>query len=259
MNQLTDRLAEWISINATSTGEFRFSTAVLGLVIAYFGGVLASLTPCVYPMIPITISVVGGLQDGSKPDWKHVLTRAGLYVAGMTLVYSILGVIAGLAGTIFGSFTNTANWYWGLALVFALAGLIMMDVIPFDPLTIWQWIKRKLRFPNKSRPLHTPKSTALGAFVLGATSGLIAAPCTTPVLSAILAVIAKSKSGVVGFSLMVAFSLGLGTLLMLVATFAGVLQVLPRSGHWMNKIKLFSGLILICFSFYLVYQGLQRG
>lgn len=226
---------------------------------AYLGGILASLTPCVYPMIPITLSVVGGLQvrnPHSRPSLKHIMMRVGLYISGMTMVYSALGVGAGLAGSIFGTFTNTPTWYLGLSVVFALSALMMMDVIPFDPLTWWSWIKRKIKYPNKpfvSKPLHTEESTLLGAFTLGISSGFIAAPCTTPVLTAILAYITKTQSVIGGFFLMVGFSLGLGSILVLIAMFASMAQILPKSGHWMVKIKIFSGVILLGFALYLAY------
>ena len=94
---------------------------------------------------------------------------------------------------------------------------------------------------------------------LGASSGFIAAPCTTPVLTSILAFIAKTQSVGLGLALMVAFSLGLGTLLMIIAGFTGALQLMPRSGHWMKRIKTLSGIILLGFAEYLIYRGGAMG
>lgn len=234
----------------------------LAMVIAYFGGILSSLTPCVYPMIPITISVVGGIQlprqghiEHVRARWKEIFFRGIAYVLGMTVVYSFLGVVAGLTGRVFGTLTNSSAWYLGLGVVMTLAALIMVDVIPFDPVTWLQSAKRKLGFKSKTSTLVQQEMTWLGAFTLGASSGLIAAPCTTPVLTTILAYIAKTQSVGFGLSLMIAFSFGLGTLLLIIASFAGAIQVLPKSGHWMKMIKIGSGIILLVFAEYLFFRA----
>jgi thiol:disulfide interchange protein len=153
-----------------------------------------------------------------------------------------------------------------------VAALIMLDIIPFEPQIWWENIKRSIQsnFQGKLRsnlqskkvPTSHPKNsfleremTVLTAFLLGASSGFIAAPCTTPVLTSILAFIAKTQSVSLGFALMFSFSLGLGTLLLVIATFAGALQLLPKSGQWMKKIKTGSGLLLLVFAEYLIYRA----
>ena len=94
---------------------------------------------------------------------------------------------------------------------------------------------------------------------MGASSGFIAAPCTTPVLTVILGYIARTQSIGLGLALMVAFSFGLGTLLVLIAMFTGALQVLPRSGAWLRTVKTVSGLALLAFAEYLIYRSGQLG
>ena len=85
-----------------------FGGSILALGLAYVGGVLSSLTPCIYPMIPITVGVVGGLQNPNEPrNTRAVLIRGLAYVMGMAIVYAFLGVLAGITGQVFGSFTNT--------------------------------------------------------------------------------------------------------------------------------------------------------
>jgi thiol:disulfide interchange protein DsbD len=102
--------------------------------------------------------------------------------------------------------------------------------------------------------------TWLGAFTLGASSGLIAAPCTTPALTAILAYIAKTQSVLLGLALMASFSLGLGTLLIIIAAFTGAIQFLPRSGQWMKTVKVLSGILMLAFAEYLFFKsGVLRG
>ena len=261
MQNISDFLSGLLANGSSSDAGLSAGQLLTAILIAYLGGVISSLTPCVYPMIPITLSVVGGMSPTNRPTtraaWIQVFTRAGFYIGGMTVIYSFLGVAAGLTGKVFGSFTNTSGWYIGLSIILSLSALIMMDVIPFDPITLWERIKRSFGKTGAHVPAHTKESTALGAFVLGAGSGFIAAPCTTPVLTSILAYIAKTQSIPMGMALMTAFSLGLGTLLLVIAAFAGAIQVLPRSGHWMKMVKLASGLILLAFAQYLVFKAGQ--
>lgn len=256
MDSITQFLTRVLS-GAPSGGaenSISFLQGIAAVGVAYLGGILASLTPCVYPMIPITVSVVGG---GERRSWHEIWLRGFSYVGGMAVTYSFLGVLAGLTGKVFGTMTNTPGWYLALSLIMTLASLIMLDLIPFDPLSWWEGLKRRYGRQERSSVhiAHKTESTLLGAFVLGASSGFIAAPCTTPVLTAILAYIAKTQSVGLGLSLMLAFSLGLGTLLLLVAGFTGALKNLPRSGSWLKTMKLASGLLLLAFGQYLMYRA----
>jgi thiol:disulfide interchange protein DsbD len=264
MQSISNFLDQLLAIGSSHQG-LGVTQALGAVFIAYLGGILSSLTPCVYPMIPITVSVVGGIQSGQRrPSWHEILVRGAAYVLGMAVIYSILGVVAGLTGKVFGTFTNTSGWYLGLGLVMTLAALIMLDVIPFDPAVWLDQLKRRIAHKRgHATPAQVHHVQAemnlVGAFTLGASSGFIAAPCTTPVLTSILAYIAKTQSVVVGMALMVSFSLGLGTLLLIIAAFAGALQILPRSGAWMKAIKFASGLILLAFAEYLIYRSGNLG
>jgi thiol:disulfide interchange protein DsbD len=142
---------------------------------------------------------------------------------------------------------------------------MMLDVLPFDP---HAWVVRIKHFfggPKKHTAPSGPPGFA-GAFLLGASSGTIAAPCTTPVLASILAYIAKTQSIGMGLALMIAFSLGLSTLLLLIAGFAGAIKVLPRPGAWMETFKQFMAFPLYATVGYLVWvlagqtgdEGLQN-
>ncbi|MBS1960348.1 MAG: sulfite exporter TauE/SafE family protein [Bdellovibrionales bacterium] len=230
--------------------------AFLALALAYFGGILSSLTPCIYPMIPITVGVVGGVRGSHEErTTRSVLIRGLAYVLGMAIVYSFLGVLAGITGQVFGSFTNTSTWYLILGAIMTFAALMMMDVIPFDPQAMMEKVRRSFGVKPGNADLNEKEATIAGAFLLGASSGFIAAPCTTPVLTAILGFIAQSKSIVLGLGLMMFFALGLGTILMVIATFAGSIQKLPRAGAWMTRIKIFSGIIILLFAEYLFYKA----
>lgn len=249
MNELANRIE-----NLLSSGSI--GGAILALALAYFGGILSSLTPCIYPMIPITVGVVGGLQHNAEErNTRAILMRGLAYVLGMALVYSFLGVLAGITGQVFGSFTNTSGWYLILGGIMTFAALMMMDILPIDPQVILERVKRKMGLSSASKLDTDKEATILGAFVLGASSGFIAAPCTTPVLTAILGYIAQTKSVVLGLGLMLFFAFGLGTILILIATFAGTLQKLPRAGQWMNKVKIGSGILILLFAEYLIFKA----
>ena len=248
-----DQLASSLE-NLLKSGSF--GGAILALALAYVGGILSSLTPCIYPMIPITIGVVGGIQTHSETkNRKGVFARGFAYVFGMVLVYAFLGVLAGITGKVFGSFTNTRGWYLGLGAIMTFSSLMMMDIVPFDPQAWLDRAKRAMGL-NKSSAVNTEQeATIIGAFALGASSGFIAAPCTTPVLTAILGFIAQTQSVVMGLGLMIFFALGLGTILLAIAAFAGSLQKLPRAGMWMNKIKIASGILILLFGEYLIFKA----
>lgn len=267
-----DQLTQWLSgfletgLGASSSGPTVWEMG-LALVIAYFGGFLSSLTPCIYPMIPITISVVGGttpqhLKTSKKsfwPEFKSTFTRSLAYVSGMSVIYAFLGVLAAISGRVFGTLTQTFAWSLGLGIFMNLAALVMMDVIPFDPQAWIDRIKRKLK--GGSGPVHhhtlkeERKTSLVEAFVLGISSGFIAAPCTTPVFAALLGYVAQTQSVGFGLFLMLSFAWGLGTLLLIIALFTGTLQLLPRSGNWMKHIKLASGLLLLAYAQYLIYRA----
>jgi cytochrome c-type biogenesis protein len=249
MDQLAARLE-----NLLSSGSF--GGALIALALAYFGGILSSLTPCIYPMIPITVGVVGGLQHNPEErKTRSIVIRGIAYVLGMALIYSFLGVLAGITGQVFGSFTNTFGWYIALGAIMNVAALMMMDVIPIDPQAILENIKIKMGLHSRNKTESHKEATILGAFILGASSGFIAAPCTTPVLTAILGFIAQTQSVILGLVLMLFFSFGLGTILILIAAFAGSFQKLPRAGLWMNRIKIGSGILILIFAEYLIYKA----
>ena len=181
--------------------------------------------------------------------------RGIAYVFGMALIYSFLGVLAGLTGRVFGSMTNTSGWYLGLSVLMAFAALMMMDVIPLDPQALLDRVKRAMGLASGSRSNTEKEATLVGAFVLGASSGFIAAPCTTPVLSAILGYIAQTQSVILGLGLMVFFALGLGTILIAIAAFAGTVQKLPKAGAWMHRVKILSGTLILAFALYLMFKA----
>lgn len=217
--------------------------------LVFLGGVLTSLTPCIYPMIPITAAIVGGTSvDGAAASgsrWRPVsLTFA--YVLGLALVYSALGLFAGLTGTLFGTVSTNPWLYFAMANLLLIAALAMLDVLP-------------VRVPNAILARASAAGTAgrvSGAFTMGAMSGLVAAPCSAPVMAAVLTWVSTTKSAVLGFVYLFVFSLGMCTLLVVVGLSSGAIARLPRAGLWMVWIKRFFALVMIgAAEYYLVKMG----
>jgi thiol:disulfide interchange protein DsbD len=219
----------------------------LALPALFVGGVLTSLTPCVYPMIPITAAIVGGqtASDGTSSRLRPALLTF-TYVLGLALVYAGLGVFAGLTGTLFGSVSTNPWLYFAMANVLILAGLSMVDVIP-------------IRVPAGIMARAATMGTAgrfSGAFAMGAMSGLVAAPCSAPVMAAVLTWVTVTHSAGLGFLYLLVFSLGMSTLLVVVGLSTGALARLPRAGAWMLTVKkVFAVVMLGAAEYYLIKMG----
>jgi cytochrome c-type biogenesis protein len=230
-----------------SIAQMLSGNPALALPVLFAGGVLTSLTPCVYPMIPITAAIVGGQSAG---DRSGSMLRPALltftYVVGLALVYSALGVFAGLTGTLFGSVSTNPWLYFTMANVLLLAALGMLDVIP-------------IRLPAGITQRAATMGTAgrfSGAFAMGAMSGLVAAPCSAPVMAAVLTWVTVTKSAGLGFLYLLTFSLGMSTLLVIVGLSSGSLARLPRAGAWMVTIKKLFAIVMIgAAQYYLIKMG----
>ena len=224
------------------------SSPLHAIPLVFLGGVLTSLTPCIYPMIPITAAIVGGTSaDGAAraSRWRP-LALALAYVIGLALVYSALGLFAGLTGTLFGTVSTNPWLYFAMANLLLLAALAMLDVLP-------------VRVPSAILARASSAGAAgrmSGAFTMGAMSGLVAAPCSAPVLAAVLTWVSTTKSAVLGFVYLFVFSLGMCTLLVVVGVSSGAIARLPRAGTWMVWVKRFFALVMIgAAEYYLVKMG----
>ena len=225
----------------------RLSDAPLTAIPFLFGfGVLTSLTPCIYPMIPITAAIVGGQSVGEeRRAWRPVALTL-CYVTGLALVYSALGLVAGLTGTMFGTISTNPWLYFAMANLLLVAALSMLDVLP-------------VRLPAALQARAATAGTggrAVGAFVMGAMSGLVAAPCSAPVMLGVLAWVATTRSAVLGFLYLFAFSLGMCALLVVVGLASGGAGRLPRPGAWMVWVKRAFALVMIGVAqYYLIEAG----
>jgi len=224
------------------------SSPITALPILFIAGVLTSLAPCIYPMIPITAAIVGGSAVGNAPRARtRTVLLTFTYVLGLALAYASLGLFAGLTGTLFGSVSTNPWLYFAMANLLIIAALAMLDVIP---VRVPSWLLTRAATAGEGGSLY-------GVFVMGAASGLVAAPCSAPVMAAVLTWVSATKSGVLGFIYLFVFSLGMSTLLVLVGLFSGTMARLPRAGTWMVWIKrLFALIMLAVAEYYLVEMGL---
>jgi len=220
------------------------------LPVLFGAGVLTSLTPCVYPMIPITAAIVGGQSvDGAssaaRSRWRPVVLTLA-YVVGLASVYSGLGLFAGMTGTLFGAVSTNPWLYFAMANVLLLSALAMLDVLP-------------VRLPSSIMQRAATAGTGgriAGALVMGAMSGLVAAPCSAPVMATVLTWVSTTHSAGLGFAYLFAFSLGMCALLVAVGLSTGAVARLPRPGAWMLWIKrAFALLMLGAAEYYLIQMG----
>jgi cytochrome c-type biogenesis protein len=223
------------------------SSPLTALPILFIAGVLTSLTPCIYPMIPITAAIVGGssVGDAPRPRARTVMLTLA-YVVGLATAYASLGLFAGLSGTIFGSVSTNPWLYFAMANLLVLAALAMLDVIP---------VRLPTALLNRAATAGEGGKVS-GALIMGAVSGLVAAPCSAPVMAAVLTWVTATKSGILGFIYLFVFSLGMCTLLVVVGLFSGSVARLPRAGEWMVWVKrLFALIMLAVAEYYLVQMG----
>jgi thiol:disulfide interchange protein DsbD len=211
----------------------------------FVAGLVTSITPCVYPMIPITAGILGGAGAASRSRGRQV-TYTLLYALGLALVYASLGVLAGLTGTLFGTVSANRWAYVAMGSFLLVAALAMLDVFPVSaPARLVGWASK---FGGES-----PWSV----FLMGATSGLVAAPCGAPAFAAVLTYVGGTGSPVLGFLYLFVFSLGMTALLIAVGLSAGTLAALPKAGRWMVWIKKAAGvLILVMAEYYFVKAGM---
>jgi cytochrome c-type biogenesis protein len=236
---------ELLAFLQTGLGATLQQNPALALATMFGAGLLTSLTPCIYPMIPITAGVIAGTA-GEQSSRARIVTLTLTYVAGLALLYATLGLIAGMTGTLFGT-VSASPWarlvIGNLLLIF---GLAMLDVFPVSaPRRITAWAAS---LGGGSYP---------GVFLLGATSGVVAAPCGAPAFAAVLTWVSTTGSALLGFVYLFVFSLGMTALLVLVGVFSGALARLPRSGGWMLWIKRLAAVILIAMAqYYFVQTGM---
>ena len=215
-----------------------FGTGLLLTLIGFFvGGLALNLTPCIYPLIPITVSYFGGREQGRGATAIHSF----LYLVGLAVMNSILGVWASLSGRMVGSVLQHP-----VVLVFMACLFIAFATSSFG---LWE-----LRLPaGLTKAASTRFSGYFGTLFMGLTMGIIAAPCLGPFILGLLAYVAQKGDPVMGFLSFFTLSLGLGLPLAVLAFFSGAVSRLPFSGDWMLWIRKLMGWILIAMAGYMIY------
>lgn len=224
--QLGDRLH---AILGRSGAGFLWAYAL-----AYAAGVATSLTPCVYPLIPITIGLFGARD--AQTTRLAAMGLAACYVGGLAVTYTSLGIVVGLTGGGFGAYLNKAYVIVPLALFFVAMAASMFGAF-------------ELQLPSEAQGAlsNVGGKGPIGAFLMGLVAGLIAAPCTGPPLAALLVFVGTQKSVFLGGSLLFVYALGIGLLFFVIAGFA---LKMPRSGPWMDVIKSLFGVIMLVAALY---------
>jgi thiol:disulfide interchange protein DsbD len=195
------------------------------IFVVFAAGVLTSFTPCVYPMIPVTVTYIGGAAGGNR---RRAVALSVTYVFGLALMYAALGVAAAMLGKIF-----------------AVLGLGMLDVFTIPALM------------TSLQGQGARRGGFLGAALMGIAAGFVAAPCTAPVLGLLLAYVGQTRNVVWGGSLLFTFALGLGLLLMLLGIFSGLLTSLPKAGAWMDRIKKGFGIAMLAIGAWFLYTAVD--
>jgi thiol:disulfide interchange protein DsbD len=203
------------------------------LLAAFVGGLLVSLTPCVYPMIAITVSVFGARKAQTR---REAAALSGVFVLGIALMFTALGVGAAVSGSLFGSLLSNK-----LVVCFVALVLLALSASMFGAFELALPAGLTMRLSTVGGVGYA------GAFALGLVSAIVAAPCTGPVLGGILLWIAASHQVVLGTGVMFVFAMGLGVPFFLVGTFA---VSLPKSGAWMLGVKWFFGVVLAVVALY---------
>lgn len=214
------------------------TSVTMAFLAALLGGFLTSLTPCIYPMIPITVGHIGSSNIGGSRTRAFLLSV--VYVLGVAVTYAAMGVFAALSGRLFGEFNSSPWSYLFVGNVILLLGLSMLDVFTL--------------------PMFAPKPGGrsgglLTTFGLGLSSGLVAGPCTAPVLGVLLAYVATTGNGLLGGALLFVFAFGMGLFLIVVGTSSGIMAAIPKSGNWMVNVKKGLGWLMVILAEYFLVQA----
>ena len=209
----------------------------LSLIFVFIGGLALNLTPCVYPLIPITIGYFGGQSEGRT---SRLFLLGILYVLGMSLTYSVIGVVTSLSGAIFGTLMQNMFVIIGIAILFVVLALSQFGVYEFKLPDSWVM------------KAGGAKGGAFGAFFMGLTMGIVAAPCIGPFVLGLVTYVAAKGDPLYGFLMFFVMALGLGFPYLLLALFSGKIKKLPRAGDWMEGVKHIFGFLLLGMAIYFI-------
>ena len=211
-------------------------------ILAFSGGLLMSFTPCIYPLLPVSVSYIGLGSAGNKLR-AFILSLA--YVSGIAVTYSVLGIIASVSGTIFGRVGT-----------YPVSRIIVGSIVVFFGLSMSEVFNISIPLIGKRNPLK--KHGVLSIFLFGLGSALMISPCVTPVLGSILAYLATKKNIFYGATLLLCFAYGMGFILIVAGTFSSILLSLPKSGKWLVYIRRIFAAVLLGMGVYFIITGIRR-
>ena len=219
--------------------------SLLAYVVSFCAGVLVSFTPCVYPLIPINIGIITAQAPGSRSKAFYLSLS---FVVGTAVVYSTLGIIASLMGSLFGKFQLNPSGFILIGALTLFLGLSLLNLFRLPQIRLFRF--------SKSQPgLSGYRFKIFGAFMTGAAGSLIIGPCTAPILGMLFLYVALRENIFFGASLIFVFALGMGTLLILTGTFSQLLVNLPGAGKWNLALKKFLGWILVVYAVFLFFKA----
>jgi cytochrome c-type biogenesis protein len=224
-----------------SLGQVMQTRPVLAYGASYLGGVIATASPCILASIPLVIGFVGGYAGGNK---KQAFLYSLTFVVGLALIMSILGAMAALMGTMFGDVGP--YWYFVVAVILIIMGLQLSGLI-------------NLKLGGNAQRFLPQRTGLIGALILGALFGLVLSPCASPVLAVILTVAAVQGHVAYGSTLLFAYALGQGTLILLAGTFTGVIEnfLQSKSARLGLMLQKAAGGLIFFAGCYILFQGIR--
>jgi len=225
-----------------SLGQVMQTRPVLAYGASYLGGVIATASPCILASIPLVIGFVGGYAGGNK---KQAFFYSLTFVVGLALVMSALGAAAALMGTMFGDVGT--YWYFVVSVILIVMGLQLAGVI-------------NLKLGGNAQRFLPQKTGLIGALILGMLFGLVLSPCASPVLAVILTLAAVQGKVAYGSTLLFAYALGQGTLILLAGTFTGVIEsyLQSKSAKVGTILQQVAGGLIFFAGCYIFFQGIRN-
>ncbi|MBC7370259.1 MAG: thioredoxin family protein [Bdellovibrionaceae bacterium] len=213
----------------------------LVFVLAFLAGILTSFTPCIFPMIPITLAILG--NDAEKRSRLQNFLNSCIYVLGIATTYSLIGLAAASSGALFGASLGNPYVLTVICIVFFAMSLSMYGLYEIQ---VPAFIRQKFGGRVNTRSFH------LTTYLTGMFAGIVASPCVGPVLVTILTYVATHQNKVLGFFLLFTYAVGMGLIFLVLGLSNQVTRLLPRSGPWMDGVKFILGsLMLGAFYYYL--------
>jgi cytochrome c-type biogenesis protein len=229
-----------------NAGQYVHGNPWLALVAVFLGGLLTASNPCVLAMIPLMMSFVAGRRDEEKGGVARAFVFSLVFVFGLALTFTVLGMVAALAGKMYGDVSKV--WNWIVAAVCLLMGLHLMGVVTIP-------------IPSLGGRLQPKTRGLLGALVLGLLFGLVSAPCAAPILVVLLTYLAGAKASVAwGGTLLLVYALGHSVLILVAGTSMGAARQLIENKKATRVLELLrkgAGVAIVLVGAYFGYRGLK--